>query len=226
MTAAGERVLFADVDETIIRGKSLLQFVRYAATFAPDDEVGGLHDFVKTLVGRAQDGAPREELNAAYYARVLRGRAIANVGRAADAWYLDASAAPEFLKQSSLRFLRSARQTGAAIVLVSGSFRELVAPIGEVVGAADIIVAELEASSGLYTGRLIGSPVVGEGKAKAVSAYADAKRLDLKTCIGLGDDVTDLPFLRLLGMQYAPADAHPEMLDLIRGLGGRILERD
>jgi len=226
VTATGRRVLFADVDDTIIRGKSLLQFVKYAAIFAPSDEVGGLHDFVERLVSRARAGVPREELNASYYARVFRGRSVADIARAAEAWYVEASAASEFLRQSSLRFLRSARQAGAAIVLASGSFRELVAPIGQIVGASDVIVARLEVTNGRYTGRLIGSPVVGEGKAKAVAAYAEARCLDFRTCIGLGDDVTDLPFLRLLGMQYAPADAHPDMLGLVRGLGGRILESD
>ena len=130
------------------------------------------------------------------------------------------------MKRSNVSFLRSAREAGAAIVLVSGSFRELVAPIGELVGASDVLVAQLEEINGTYTGRLMGPPVVGEGKAKAVAGYAAAKQLDLGACIGLGDDVTDLPFLRLAGMQYVPADAHPDMIRVTRMLGWRILEDD
>ena len=72
MTATGARVVFADVDETIIRGKSLLQFVKYFRTLAPAEEVRELHEFVATLASRMRSGAPREELNAAYYARILR----------------------------------------------------------------------------------------------------------------------------------------------------------
>jgi HAD superfamily hydrolase (TIGR01490 family) len=222
----GAGVVFADVDETLIRGKSILQFVRYADTFAAGEDVHELHEFVTALISQLQSGAPPEEANAAYYARILRGRAVADVGRAAAAWYAEERTAPRFLKQSALRVLRSAREKGAAIVLVSGSFRELVAPIAEVVGASDMLVTQLEESGGYYTGRLAGPPVIGEGKVKAVVAYAADKHLDLSACIGLGDDVTDVPFMRLLGTQYVPADAPADMIHVARTLGWRILEDD
>jgi HAD superfamily hydrolase (TIGR01490 family) len=222
----GAPVVFADVDETIIRGKSLVQFVKYAGIFAPAEEVRELHELLAALLGRIRSGVPREDVNAAYYARVLRGRAVADVGRAAAAWYADGRAAPRFLRPSALRFLRSAREAGAAIVLVSGSFRELVAPIAELVEASDLLVAPLEQSGGTYTGRLVGPPLIGEGKAKRVAAYAAARQLDLSTCVGLGDDVSDVPFLRLMGTQYVPADAHPDMIHITRTLGWRILEDD
>jgi HAD superfamily hydrolase (TIGR01490 family) len=224
MTAEHVPVVFADVDETIIRGKSLIQFARHVATFAPAEEVDELHEFVQGLIARMRKGAPREELNAAYYSKILRRRALPDVRSAADAWYAEETKASGFLKRAVLDFLRAAREAGSKIVLVSGSFRELLAPIADIVGASHVLGAPLEEHSGFYTGRLLGPPVIGEGKAKAVMAFAAAARVDLDECAAVADDLSDVPFLQLTGKRYVPADAEAEMIRMARASRWGILQ--
>ena len=52
---------------------------------------------------------------------------------------------------------------------------------------------------GVYTGRLVGDMLHGEGKAIAVRALAESEGLDLERCYAYSDSSNDLPMLSLVG---------------------------
>lgn len=52
---------------------------------------------------------------------------------------------------------------------------------------------------GVYTGRLVGDLLHGEGKAVAVSALAETEGLDLERCYAYSDSSNDIPMLSLVG---------------------------
>jgi HAD superfamily hydrolase (TIGR01490 family) len=207
-----EIVIFSDVDETIIRSKSLLGFAEYLARTLPAAEAAELRAFVGALLVKFRAGESRTELNRAYYAGVLAGRAVDTVRAVVTQWYEESLLHANFFKRSVCEFLADSRRRGAKIVLLSGSFRELIAPVAEVVGASDVIAAPLELKDGRYTGKLLAPPTVEDGKADALLRYAQREGLELANCGGVADDVSDLAFLRLLGRRFVPADGAHQLV--------------
>ena len=60
-----------------------------------------------------------------------------------------------------------------------------------------------ESVDGVYTGRLVGNVLHGEGKATAIRALAEAEGLDLAQCTAYSDSINDLPMLTLVGRAVA-----------------------
>jgi HAD superfamily hydrolase (TIGR01490 family) len=205
-------VLFSDVDDTLIRGKSLLGFAEHLARSLEPAEAALVRQVMEALVHRMRQGEPRTALNRAYYEGVLQGRSVDSVSEIARSWYRESLASGDFFNAPVRHFLGLAREAGTKIVLLSGSFRELLEPIAADVGASAMVIAPLERQCGRYTGRLVGSPTVEAGKADALLDYARRERIDLAECGGVGDDLADVPFLELVGFRFVPANAHPEML--------------
>ena len=60
-----------------------------------------------------------------------------------------------------------------------------------------------EVVDGVYTGRLAGPFVYGEGKAKALRAFAAEKGIDLERSWAYSDSASDLPMLQAVGHPVA-----------------------
>jgi len=102
----------------------------------------------------------------------------------------------------ALRQVQWHREQGHKIVLVTGSADFVVEPLASWLGA-DLIAAKLEEVDGKFTGRLIGEPLIGDGKAKAVLSYADEHKIDLTRSYAYGDSKSDEPMLACVGNPVA-----------------------
>jgi HAD superfamily hydrolase (TIGR01490 family) len=100
---------------------------------------------------------------------------------------------------SALDCIHSHRERGHRVVLVTGSLREIVAPLAEHVGATDLLAAELEIRDGAFTGALAGGALAGERKAQAVAAYVARHGLDARACHAYADSRDDIPMLGAVG---------------------------
>lgn len=205
-------VIFCDVDDTIIRGKSLLGFAECLVGALSVGQAASLNAQLGNLIAGLKRGDPRAELNRRYYEAVVGGRTVNDVRRIARSWYDEASARPGFYKRSVCEFLAGMRASGARVVLLTGSFCDLVQPIAEHVGAVEILAAPLEVRDARYTGRLLTPPTVDRGKLLALSSYAEANGLVIARCGGVGDDVSDLPFLTAVGRPFVPSDGQIDLL--------------
>jgi HAD superfamily hydrolase (TIGR01490 family) len=212
-TSAPFPFLFSDVDETIIFGKSLLEFGAALRRTASATEASRLDATLNDIAAAMTAGMPRGELNRSYYASVIGGLSVERVHRVALDWYrARESKGDGFFKAGVTRFISEARDAGTKLVLVSGSFLALVEPIAKRLAASELLITPLERVDDHYTGSFPGPPLIGEGKAIAIRAYAQRHGLDLAQCAGIGDDVTDIPFLSLLGHPHVPSDGSPEVL--------------
>jgi phosphoserine phosphatase len=87
-------------------------------------------------------------------------------------------------------------------VIVSASGTELVDPIGEMLGADDVIASRLEVVDGRYTGE-IDYYAYGKEKARAILRMAEERGYDLAECYAYSDSVTDVPMLEAVGFPHA-----------------------
>lgn len=88
-----------------------------------------------------------------------------------------------------------------------------------------MLAAEPAIESGVLTGELVGPPMIGEGKRRAVRALlARRPAIDPGDCHAYGDHVSDLPMLQEVGHPTVVGGS-PELLALLPGadqLGERV----
>ncbi|TQJ92921.1 HAD family phosphatase [Streptomyces sp. SLBN-31] len=193
-------LVFSDVDETLIAGKSMFDFLAYYLR-ATRGTPGARHaaDVRQELSRRTSAGAPREAMNRLYY-RTWAGEPAARVEELARAWYAERSGAPGFYLAATRRALELHRAAGDTVILVSGSFPAVLAPIAAEVGATRLLCSVPEVHDGVLTGRLVGDPCIGEAKRAAVRAMLQSRpALDPAQCFAYGDHVSDLPMLAEVG---------------------------
>ncbi|WP_235502832.1 MULTISPECIES: HAD family phosphatase [unclassified Kitasatospora] len=189
--ATGQAVAFFDVDETLIAAKSMVAFWQHWAPDRPDE-------LVTLLTGPLT----RAERNRAYF-RLFAGVPADRLRAAGQDWYRSFRTGPDAFLPGSVAALRGHLTAGHRIALVSGSCRELLAPLAEELGAELILCTEPELDR---TGRLTGEvaePMIGEAKAAAVRRTIAALGLRTADCYAYGDDATDLPMLLAVGHPVA-----------------------
>ncbi|WP_241895831.1 HAD family phosphatase [Jatrophihabitans sp. GAS493] len=94
------------------------------------------------------------------------------------------------------------KAAGRDVVIVSSSGFEVVAPIGAMVGADDVLATRMVEQDGKYTGE-IETYIYGPGKADAMRALAEQRGYDLSECYAYSDSVTDTPMLEEVGHPFA-----------------------
>ncbi|KUO16766.1 HAD family hydrolase [Streptomyces dysideae] len=197
---APRRLVFSDVDETLLSGKSLFDFLdfyfagRHGAEGAR--HAAGTRHRIAALVAA---GSPREVGNRAYY-EAWRGERLDAVTDWGARWFRGRSGTPGFYVPAVRAALREHRNAGDHVVLVSGSLPAVVDPVAADVGARHVLCTRPEVRDGVLTGAVVGEPRIGEGKRRAVhdlaAGYPD---ISLSDCYGYGDHASDLPMLTEVG---------------------------
>jgi HAD superfamily hydrolase (TIGR01490 family) len=93
-------------------------------------------------------------------------------------------------------------QNGHDVIIVSTSGQEIVAPIGAMLGATEVIGTRLAVADGRYTGD-VDFYAYGQAKADYVTALSAERGYRLGDCFAYSDSVTDLPLLELVGHPHA-----------------------
>jgi HAD superfamily hydrolase (TIGR01490 family) len=94
------------------------------------------------------------------------------------------------------------KAAGRDVVIVSTSGEEVVAPIGAMLGADDVVATQMLVADGKYTGE-IGRYAYGPEKAVAIQALADIRGYDLAASYAYSDSATDVPMLEAVGHPFA-----------------------
>ncbi|GAA0679522.1 HAD-IB family hydrolase [Kitasatospora atroaurantiaca] len=206
----GGTAAFFDVDETLLTTKSMAAFWDH---WAPTRR----GELEALLAG----GLPRTERNRAYY-RLFAGVRPQQLQRAGAEWYDAYRRGPRAFVPATVDALRRHQRAGHGIVLVSGSCHALLDPLGEELGADLVLCTEQEiAADGLFTGE-VAEPMIGQAKAEAVLRTIAARELVAADCHAYGDDVSDLPMLRVVGQAVA-VGGRRELAEEAHRLGWRML---
>lgn len=193
--------VFSDVDETLIRCKSMLVFM---SEFLFDSEYAKLNDFsnkqkeFNTIVELVKDPKnSREDLNRRFYG-IFEGIPQAILQYSALSWVNKKIGSGIFFINSTLEAYKQHRKNGAKLVLISGSFEEILLPIQAYVKADHVICSKVELENEVYTGRLL-KQVIGEGKWDGIREYIAGKNIQLSSCYAYGDDKSDICFMEKMG---------------------------
>lgn len=208
-----------DVDETLIRVKSMFSFLDMILShqgWSEEDRQVAISRFQRI----AHTGVSREHVNAAYY-RGFAGLSRPWMLERGREWFLERVADDGLFHETVLQELRELRFNGADIALVSGSFEACLAPIAESVGAKYVLASEPTISGDVYTGELA-RPMIGAAKAEAAQLLIENLRLDRRRVRAYGDHISDAPLLRSAG-EGVVVGCDPEMRRLAASEGWRNL---
>jgi HAD superfamily hydrolase (TIGR01490 family) len=96
------------------------------------------------------------------------------------------------------RLIAAHGSAGQDVVIVSASGMEMVGPIGDLLGASEVIATRMTVADGCYTGEME-FWAYGEAKARQVRELAARRGYRLQDCYAYSDSVTDLPMLETVG---------------------------
>lgn len=102
-----------------------------------------------------------------------------------------------------LRCLREHQQQGRSIVLVTGSLDFVIRPLADWIGGVETVCASLECRDGRFTGRLAGTPISHDEKARRIRDIAGKRSWDLSQSFAYGDSIADLAMLECVGRPNA-----------------------
>lgn len=190
---------FFDVDETVWTKKSVIDFWEYYLREHGEYPSSEINLFREKAAEKISQEPSRESLNAWFYQRHFKNLSVDIVAETAKSWCDNHFSRDGFWNEPVLKKIEEHRGQGHEIVLVSGSFYEVIAPLAERVGATAILCAPLRIEGDCYTGEMNSRPMIGYGKAKAVLEYLCEKEIEPEHCYGYGDDASDIPFISVMG---------------------------
>ncbi len=192
---------FFDLDRTLISGASPFYFgiAAWRNKMIPTNEL--LTDAVNAIWFRLAGAS--DEKSEAIRDRILHAVEGANQ---ADLLSLNEEIVPQLLakvRPESRGLVDMHHEAGRDTYIVSASPIELVEPLARALGMTGGIATESEVVDGVYSGRLSGPFVYGEGKTEAIAKLSAERGYDLRLCYAYSDSVSDLPMLELVGHPVA-----------------------
>ena len=124
---------------------------------------------------------------------------------AQEAGRLAADALEVLVQPYARALLDDHRQAGRLVVLATTTPYDLVKPLADRLGFDAVIATRYGERDGVYTGTIDGEFVWGHGKYRAVRAWADDSRVDLRESYAYSDSYYDVPLLNAVG--------HPEVVN-------------
>lgn len=190
---------FFDYDGTVICGYSATAF--YNKRFRERD-IGPL-ELAETLWAQLLGVRTERE-----FAQLLdltlkswRGKPEEEIERLGASLFRDEVAAG--LHTEIWQIVEAHRAAGHTVVLASSATRYQLEPIARDLRADHLLYTRLEVVDGKLTGKALGEPLWGLGKARAVRALAGAHDIDLRASFGYANGDEDILFLESVGNPVA-----------------------
>ncbi|MBX9702526.1 MAG: HAD-IB family hydrolase [Silvanigrellaceae bacterium] len=209
---------FFDVDETLITFKSMSSFLKYFYKIKYGS-IGIILYYKFTILMRLFHyiGVKREKLNKNYYKK-YKGYFEEEIKCIGSRWFSEYKN-KNFYNEPILKELYRHLDSGAKIVLVSGSFSPCLIPIANDLGIEHVLCTNLEIIQGKYTGNIIENPIIGKGKSYAIRKFLEDKKADsFSEYFAYGDHISDLYMLSIVGKPYIiSGDIRLEKIALDKG---------
>lgn len=194
---------FFDVDNTIMRGASIFHIAVGLAKrrfFSPTEITEFALKQVKFVLSGSED---LEDMASATEAALsfVKGRPVDDIISLGEEIF--DSEISDKLIPGTLALAQGHLDAGQRVWLVTATPVELATIIAKRLGLTGALGTVSEISGGVYTGRLVGSPLHGLAKAEAVRAIAEREDLDLSACSAYSDSINDVPMLSLVGSPFA-----------------------
>lgn len=206
-TADGQVAAFFDVDNTLVHGTTLFRLARALCRqgFFQRDDLVRFAGHQARYAALGEHGSNVDHLRDRALS-LLAGHDVDRLVEAAEQVYREDVA--QRLYTGTTALLDAHRAAGHQVWLVTATPVEMAQVLVEHLGATGCLATVAERADGRYTGRLVGEPVHGPAKARAIRDLAARTGLDLAASYAYGDSGNDLPVLTAVGH---PAAVNPDL---------------
>jgi HAD superfamily hydrolase (TIGR01490 family) len=200
-SAAGRPAAFFDLDKTIIATSSALAFSRsfYAGGLINRRSVlrSAYAQFVFLVGGADHD---QMEKMREFLSRMVTGWPVETVREiVGDTLH---NIVEPLVYDEAVTLIEDHHLAGRDVIIVSASGAEMVEPIGDLLGADEVIASRLQIVDGRYTGE-IDFYAYAENKAEAMRELAAERGYDLSRSFAYSDSITDVHMLQAVGWPHA-----------------------
>jgi len=208
---------FFDVDNTIMRGASIFQLARglYRRKFFTLGDLAGWgwKQFQFRLLGENLEHVAAAQEQALGF---VKGHSVTELRAIGEEIFDELIADRIWPGTYALAMMHI--EAGQRVWLVTATPVEVAEVIAARLGLTGALGTVAEHVDGIYTGRLVGTPMHGQAKAEAVRALAAREGLDTGRCSAYSDSANDIPLLSLVGNPCAinpdrPLRAHARAHD-------------
>lgn len=190
---------FFDIDNTIMRGASIFHLARGLARrdfFSARDIARFTWQQVSFVVGGSENtGHMSQAIEAAL--GFVAGHSVEELSGLIEEIYHESM--EEKIWPGTRAIAQNHLNAGERVWLVSAAPIELAGLLASQLGLSGALGTVSETIDGVYTGRLVGSPLHGPAKVEAVRALAGREGLDLARCFAYSDSANDIPLLEMVG---------------------------
>jgi len=184
MAQHGPALVVLDGDSTLFTGEGIDLVAAHAGT---QEEVAAI-----------TAAAMRGELD---FAQSLRRRM--GTLRGLPASVLDQVRQDYHFSPGAAQMVSAFHRRGVKVGVVSGGFRELVAPHAAEIGLDFVKANSFEVANGQLTGEPEGDIVTAETKETCLRSWASELGISVESCVAMGDGANDLKMVRAAGLGVA-----------------------
>lgn len=201
---------FFDIDGTLIKMNSMLDFFNYSLTNLNTRDAKLMLSNYNANLKMAKATASRELLNKLYY-RSFAGLKRSTLESLSFDWFskLLINNSGVF-NQEVLQKLLCHQKNNHLVVFVSGGFFATVTPIAQYLDVRHILCVDPIVKGRLLTGEIeLGSQTIGYGKVNAIKRFVDnngGTKGDLLNSYAYGDHISDYGMLSIVGNPYIVGD--------------------
>jgi phosphoserine phosphatase len=117
----------------------------------------------------------------------------------------------------AMELVAAVHSLGGKVGAVSGGFSQVLDGLAEEIGLDYWLANELEVSSGLLTGLIVGAVVDAESKSSALKNWAKDAGIAIDQTIAIGDGANDIEMLKAAGLAigFRPKEVLREYADMV-----------
>ncbi len=190
---------FFDVDNTIMQGASIFHLARglYRRDFfSGRDLLGAIWQQAYVRISGTEDPEHIEKARSSALS-IIAGHTVTELEEVGEEIFDEYMA--DKIWPGTRAIAQSHLDRGERVWLITAAPIEIAHVIARRLGLTGALGTVAVHVDGVYTGRLVGEMLHGEGKAVAVRAIAEREKLDLARCSAYSDSSNDLPMLSLVG---------------------------
>ena len=195
-------IAFFDLDHTLVDGDSDTSFLDWLGDRGElEDGIVARKNFI---FARYLAGEPWQPLHRVLLDEIFAGRDVRATEELA-ALHATERVLP-MLFRGARELVATERAKRNEVCLLTATNQLVTRPVADALGMDTLLSTRLEARDGRFTGRLDGDFCAGPGKAEALRAHCEMRRVDPMHCAMYGDGRSDMEALDLVG---EPVAVHP-----------------